>query len=68
MIDECYVVLDSRPDFRPKLQALGAEMVQMGTQLVFLTATLPPQDEEEFFRAIQIPQESVHMFCSATSC
>jgi superfamily II DNA helicase RecQ len=35
--------------------------------MVFLTATLPPQDEEEFFRAIQIPQESVHMFQSLTS-
>ena len=68
VMDECHVVLDSRPDFRPKLQALGAEMVQMGTQLVFLTATLPLQDEEEFFRAIQILQESVYMFCSATSC
>jgi len=68
VIDKCHVVLDSRPDFRPKLRALGAEIVQIGTQLVFLTATLPPQDEEEFFQAIQIPQESVHMFRSATSC
>jgi superfamily II DNA helicase RecQ len=30
--------------------------------MVFLTAILPLQDEEEFFRAIQIPQESVYMF------
>src|SRR5271156_5575535 len=67
VMDECHVVLDSGPDFRPKLRALGAEMVRMGTQMVFLTATLPPQDEEEFFRAIQIPQESVHMFQSPTS-
>jgi len=49
VIDECYVVLDSGSDFRPKLRALGAEMVQIGTQLIFLTATLPPQDEEDFF-------------------
>src|SRR5271167_1454506 len=27
--------------------------------MVFLTATLPPQDEAEFFQAIQIPPESV---------
>lgn len=39
----------------------------MGTQLVFLIATLPSQDKEEFFRAIQIPQESVYMFRSAIS-
>jgi superfamily II DNA helicase RecQ len=49
VMDECHVVLDSGPDFQPKLRALGAEMVQMGMQLIFLTATLPPQDEEDFF-------------------
>jgi RecQ family ATP-dependent DNA helicase len=67
VIDECHVVLDSGPDFRPKLRALGVEMVQMGTQLIFLTATLPPQDEEDFFRTMCIPQECVHMFRSPTS-
>src|SRR5271168_1958367 len=41
-------------------------MVRIGTQIVFLTATLPPQDKEEFFRAIQIPQESIHMFRGPT--
>jgi superfamily II DNA helicase RecQ len=66
-MDESHVILDSGPNFRPKLRALGAEMVQMGTQIIFLTATLPPQDEEEFFRAIQIPQECVHMFRGSTS-
>ena len=40
VMDECHVVLDSGPDFQPKLRALGAEMVQMGTQLIFLTAIL----------------------------
>jgi hypothetical protein len=61
------VVLDSGPDFQPKLQTLGAEMVQIGTQLVFLTATLPLQDEEDFFQAMQILQESVYIFCAPTS-
>jgi hypothetical protein len=27
VIDKCHVVLDSRPDFWPKLRALGAEIV-----------------------------------------
>src|SRR5271169_1433417 len=67
VIDECHVVLDSGSDFRPKLRALGAEMVQIGTQLIFLTATLPPQDEEDFFRAMCIPPESVHMFRGRTT-
>jgi len=66
-MDESHVILDSGPNFRPKLRALGAEMVQMGTPIIFLTATLPPQDEEEFFHAIQIPQECVHMFRGCTS-
>src|SRR5208283_4211107 len=55
VMDECHVVLDSGPNFRPKLRALGEEMVQWGTQLIFLTATLPPKDEEEFFKAMRIP-------------
>jgi len=61
------VVLDSGFEFQPKLQALGEELVQIGTQLVFLTAILPLQDEEEFFRAMQILKESVYMFCSPIS-
>jgi superfamily II DNA helicase RecQ len=67
VMDECHVVLDSGADFRPKLRGLGAEMIQMGTQLIFLTATLPPQDQEEFFQAICIPAESVQMFRSSTT-
>src|SRR5277367_6555500 len=67
VIDECHVVLDSGPDFRPKLRALGAEMVQWGTQLIFLTATLPPKDEDEFSKAMRIPQEYVHMFRGPTT-
>ena len=66
-MDESHVILDSGPNFRPKLQALGAEMVQIGTQIIFSTATLPPQDEEEFFHAIKIPKECVHMFRGCTS-
>lgn len=31
VMDECYVVLDSGPDFRLKLRALGVEMVRIGT-------------------------------------
>jgi CRISPR/Cas system-associated endonuclease/helicase Cas3 len=68
VMDECYVILDSRLDFQPKLRALGAEMVQWGTQMIFLTATLSPKDEEEFFKAIRIPQECVHMFRGPTTC
>jgi len=43
------MVLDSRFKFQLKLQVLGEELVQIGTQLVFLIAILPLQDKEEFF-------------------
>ena len=55
VIDKCHVVLDSGPNFQLKLRALGAEMVQWGTQLIFLIATLLLKDEEEFFKAMYIP-------------
>jgi hypothetical protein len=35
--------------------------------MIFLTATLLPKDEEEFFKAVHIPQECVHMFCGPTT-
>ena len=66
-MDESHVILDSGPNFWPKLRALGAEMVQIGTPIIFLTATLLPQDKEEFFHAIQIPQECMYMFYRYTS-
>ena len=34
-------------------------MIQWGTQMIFLTATLPPKDEEEFFKPMHIPRECV---------
>lgn len=68
VMDECQVVLDSGPGFRPMLRELGAEMINMGTQLIYLTATLPPRDEEEFFRAMQIPLGCVKkIFRAATT-
>jgi superfamily II DNA helicase RecQ len=59
VMDECHVVLDSGLNFRPKLRALGAEMVHWGTQIMFLTATLPPKDKREFFQAMHIPEDCV---------
>src|SRR5450432_4675332 len=67
VMDECHVVLDSGPNFRLKLRVLGAEIVQAGTQLIFLIATMPPHDEEDFFQAMRIPLECIHMFRSPTT-
>jgi superfamily II DNA helicase RecQ len=67
VMDECHVVLDSSREFRPKMRRLGAEMIQMGVQMIYLTATLPPRDEEEFFQAVEVPRGCVHMFRMATT-
>jgi superfamily II DNA helicase RecQ len=49
VVDECHTILDGTPKFRPKLRQLG-ELGLKGVQMVYLTATLPPRDEEEFYR------------------
>lgn len=66
VIDECHVVLDSRGDFRPKLQRLG-ELLVAETQMVMLSATLPPSEEEEFFRCMMIPSAQVTRFRAPTT-
>ena len=66
VIDECHVVLDGRPDFRPQLRQLG-ELVLAETQMVMLTATLPPCEEAEFYRCMAIPPETVTTFRASTT-
>ena len=48
MFDKCYTILDSCLDFQPKIREAGAVMVKQEVQLVYLTATLCPNKEEEF--------------------
>ena len=57
VFDECHTVLDSRPDFRPKMKEAGAVIVKRGVQMVYLTATLCPNEEEAFkeIMKVQIP-------------
>lgn len=66
VIDECHVVLDSRGDFRPKLQRLS-ELLVAETQLVMLTATLPPREEDVLFQRMRVPRNAVTMFRAPTS-
>jgi superfamily II DNA helicase RecQ len=46
VLDECYTLLDSTLDFRPKIKELG-KLVKREVQIVFLTATLPLHRERE---------------------
>jgi hypothetical protein len=52
VINECYTVLQSRPDFRPKIREARAVLKGHGKQIIFLTATLVPASEAEFFKII----------------
>ena len=49
-MDECHTVLDYTRNFRARAMELSRFLAEVETQLVFLTAALPPDDEEEFFR------------------
>jgi superfamily II DNA helicase RecQ len=51
VIDECHTILESTDEWRPQVRELR-EMGGKGTQVVFLTATLPPTDEGKFFEAV----------------
>ncbi|KAF9882584.1 hypothetical protein FE257_006232, partial [Aspergillus nanangensis] len=66
VIDECHVILQGSSTFRPAMQRLG-QLIQARTQMVFLTATLPPRYEKMFFERIQHAQDSVRIFRARTS-
>jgi superfamily II DNA helicase RecQ len=54
VVDECHVVLDSLDRFRSRMLALR-NLVQAETQIVYLTATLQPREEQQFINKIRLP-------------
>jgi len=52
-IDEVQVVLNSKQSFRRELSRLG-EVVNLKTQLILLTATLPPKYEKDLLRTLSL--------------
>lgn len=66
VVDECHIILNSQKDFRPAMARLG-RLVSARTQMVFLTATLPPSMEDIFFQRIQHPASAVSMYRARTS-
>jgi superfamily II DNA helicase RecQ len=57
VVDECHVVLDSLGGFRPRMLAMRS-LVQAETQMVFLTATLRPREEQQFISAMGLPAKA----------
>jgi superfamily II DNA helicase RecQ len=66
VIDECHVVLNRRYMFRKQMQQLG-KLVAAETQIVMLTAMLPPGKEEELFRRMHLDREQVKVFRARTT-
>lgn len=66
VFDECHTVLDGSAGFRPKLRELG-KLALRGVQMVYLTATLPPREEDEFYRLIYTRAEDVKIFRGRTT-
>jgi superfamily II DNA/RNA helicase len=66
VIDECHIVLNRRYDFRKEMQKLG-KLAAAETQIVMLTATLPPSEEDELFRRMYVEREQVELFRAATA-
>jgi superfamily II DNA helicase RecQ len=57
VLNKCHTPLDSIKGFRPQLLAL-AELGKVGVQIVYLTATLRPQEEPQFIKLIGLPDKS----------
>ena len=66
VIDECHVVLDSIREWRPQIKQL-IEMTEKGVQVVYLTATLPPKNEPQFYEIMGLDEENVRKFRDSTT-
>jgi superfamily II DNA helicase RecQ len=67
VVDECHIILDGTDEFRPELAELGSVIREWGVQRVFLTATLPPEDMEAFFRAAALEPGRTTVFRERTT-
>ena len=66
VVDECHIVLNRRYDFRKEMQKLG-KLVVAETQMVMLTATLPPSEEDELFRRMYVSRDQVALLRAETA-
>ena len=65
VIDECHVVLNDQKRFRRDLQRLG-QLVMVETQMVLLTATLPPSKEAVMWERMGWKESEVVMIRMGT--
>jgi superfamily II DNA or RNA helicase len=60
VINKCHTVLNRRYMFREEMQQLG-KLAAAETQMVLLTATLPPAEEDELYRRMHYERKQVKM-------
>lgn len=65
VIDECHMIIPNQKNFRPKLQRLG-ELLRMETQMVMLSATLPPSLESRLWKQMHFQADEVKLFRTST--
>jgi RecQ family ATP-dependent DNA helicase len=65
VIDECHIILNDGLDFRKYMQQLG-RLMTAETQMVLLTATLPPTKEVELQRRMGWTEGQMKMFRAPT--
>ncbi|KAJ5761690.1 hypothetical protein N7533_003729 [Penicillium manginii] len=66
VVDECHMVLSQQERFRPLFQQLG-KLRTAATQIVMLTATLPPRSEELLFHRMHWVRDQVVLYRGHTS-
>jgi superfamily II DNA helicase RecQ len=66
VIDECHVVLDSTLEYRPLLQEF-VSFLRFGVQMVYLTATLPPEEQSQLYELLRIDPNQVRLIRASTS-
>jgi superfamily II DNA helicase RecQ len=66
VVDECHTILEATPKWRPDMMQLD-EMSDRGVQVLYLTATLPPSDEQQFCEAVGVPEADMTLFREETS-
>lgn len=66
VIDECHTIMQSTNTWRPNVRELRA-LAGRSTQVVCLTATLPPTKQAEFMSAMDLDEKEVAMLREATT-
>ena len=61
VLDECHVILNKSQNFRRNLRRLG-ELIEQKTQILLLTATLPPRYEGSLFETLFLDQKKASIY------